>query len=474
MGRINGIWEELHLSSHLSSMPGTPVTKSHDEIQILTRKFDAMAIGIRLRDRQIEEHRHGLEGLVQQRTAALTARNGEMRLVLDTIDQGLVTLKMDGTLGAERSAIFDRWFPGGETRAPLWSRISPNDDFAADLKVAWEAVAEGALPLELTTEQLPKRIVRGRQHLSLAFHPIFGGEGQRPTGMLLVVSDITAQVEGLLLEAEQREFLQIFERVMRDKGGFVEFFEEASALADELACRPPEDDSVLVRKVHTLKGNAGIFGVRSIAELCHSLETRAAEAGVIAMREALPSLVSRWSAFAERVAPLIAKDDKGVQISPTDLDLIIQLAERQSPHAEIAMHVERLKWEPTQIRFCRVAEYVHVLATKFGKDVSVTIEDNGVRMSQERWAPFWGTFVHAVRNAVDHGIEPPDERGSKPREGRVMLRSEESPTGYVITISDDGRGIDWNAIRRRVAERGMNASADEDLRRYGSSFRMAP
>jgi signal transduction histidine kinase/HPt (histidine-containing phosphotransfer) domain-containing protein len=462
MSRIEGIWKDLNLGSHVSQT--VDVFTSRDEVALLTRSFDTMAVGLRLRDRQLAEHRSGLEDLVQKRTKELSTRNQEMRIVLDMVDQGLATLLPDGTLGSERSAAFDDWFPSSDPSTRFSSFLSHDIILMKTFELAWESVIEDVMPIEVSIDCLPKRIVREKQHLEFNYQPIFDDTG-KPKGVLMIISDVTAQVKNSIWEAEQHEFIHVFEHVVRDKAGFFEFFNEATSLTEELSTKPPADCATLRRMIHTLKGNAGIFGLNSIADLCHTLETRANESGTEALREALPSLASRWSAFAARITRLMGTESQNsLEVSTSDLDTLVRVVEGGALHSEILTKIRRLRLEPTKTRFRRIAEQARALAQRLGKgNLTVDIEDNDVRLPVDRWAPFWAVFIHAIRNAVDHGIEPSDQRGSKPSCGRIVLRSEETANGYAISISDDGRGVDWDVIRHKAHEKGMRVDRQEDL-----------
>ena len=80
-------------------------------------------------------------------------------------------------------------------------------------------------------------------------------------------------------------------------------------------------------------------------------------------------------------------------------------------------------------------------------------------------------LVHVLRNAVDHGIEPPDEReaAGKPPEGTVELRARRERDQAIVEVVDDGRGLDVEAIRRKAREQGirpegaLEAMADDDV-----------
>jgi two-component system chemotaxis sensor kinase CheA len=97
--------------------------------------------------------------------------------------------------------------------------------------------------------------------------------------------------------------------------------------------------------------------------------------------------------------------------------------------------------------------------------VNVEVHANGVRVPREGWASFWGAFSHVVRNAIDHGIESPEERRAtdKPTVPTVRLESTPTPTGIVIEISDDGRGIDWDEVKKAAEQHGMAHASSGEL-----------
>ena len=86
---------------------------SGDELQVLGFSFNRMVEELSHSYRELEEMNRTLEHKVEERTLALAGRNRDMRLVLDNVDQGFVTLSMDGVMASERSAVVDRWFGTG-------------------------------------------------------------------------------------------------------------------------------------------------------------------------------------------------------------------------------------------------------------------------------------------------------------------------------------------------------------------------
>jgi len=101
---------------------------------------------------------------------------------------------------------------------------------------------------------------------------------------------------------------------------------------------------------------------------------------------------------------------------------------------------------------------VRDLARALGKQARLDIIGASTQIDRDILERLEGPLGHLLRNAVDHGIEMPDERraGGKPEEGVVALEARHSAGMLQITLSDDGRGIVLIAIRKAVTERGLS------------------
>ena len=97
-----------------------------------------------------------------------------------------------------------------------------------------------------------------------------------------------------------------------------------------------------------------------------------------------------------------------------------------------------------------------------GKEVILQIGGEKTELDKRMIDELSDPLIHMVRNAVDHGLEPPDEReaAGKPRAGTVSLQASHRGNSVVITVSDDGRGIDCERIRRKVVAKGLLAEAE--------------
>jgi hypothetical protein len=93
--------------------------------------------------------------------------------------------------------------------------------------------------------------------------------------------------------------------------------------------------------------------------------------------------------------------------------------------------------------------------------------DDGIRLDTSQWSRFWSAMVHAVRNAVDHGIEAPELRAvaGKPARPTLSFTASRTPGELVISLSDDGGGINWDRVRERARASGLPADTQSDLER---------
>ena len=105
---------------------------------------------------------------------------------------------------------------------------------------------------------------------------------------------------------------------------------------------------------------------------------------------------------------------------------------------------------------------VRDLARDQGKEVNFRLEGEEIELDRTILTRISDPLMHILRNAVDHGIEPPEEReaADKPREGTVELRARREGDHVFIVVEDDGRGLDVEAIREKAAAEGIRSQRE--------------
>lgn len=405
------------------------------------------------------------ESIKERMRATLASANSELRLILDNTGQGFLTIDRDGSVAGERSAIIDEWLgppPPGATLASLVSAVDAHAGFA--LELCWMQIAEELLPFEVAMMQLPTRLRRGEQFLELAYRPIV--RQGKLARMLVVISDVSAEVARERAERAEAELLALVKRLMSDRAGFRDFFEESREQCARLL-DPATAEHVVMRDVHTLKGNSGLFGLAAFAEACHALEEAVAARGLPATLEQRRQLVEGWQRTAGAVAMFLEEEaPRDVEVSRAEHAELLGLLQRDAPKRQLLQLAASWAHEPASRRLARLGEGAVALASRLGKPpVAIAIEDHGVRVPRSGWRELWSALVHLIRNAVDHGIEHPEERTAlgKPPHGSLTLRTLADDDRIVIEVTDDGAGVAWERVRARARQLGLPAATQLEL-----------
>ena len=192
---------------------------------------------------------------------------------------------------------------------------------------------------------------------------------------------------------------------------------------------------------------------------------------------ATPAAAPTQAARATRV-------DSTVRVSSERLDHLVKLvgelvitqsrlqqAHSQHPSADLAAPVESferliadlrdgilgLRMVPIGTMFTRFHRLIRDLSAELDKDVELVTAGDDTELDKTVIDQLGDAVVHILRNSMDHGLESPDARvaAGKPRKGTLRLSAEHKGTQVVLTIADDGRGIDLAAVRRKAEEQGL-------------------
>ncbi|MFA6148793.1 MAG: hybrid sensor histidine kinase/response regulator [bacterium] len=167
-------------------------------------------------------------------------------------------------------------------------------------------------------------------------------------------------------------------------------------------------------------------------------------------------------AFARRVVSLIEEGKTAFLEGGTQRS---ELKRRESVvSAALSQNLEELRSEVMAIRmvpllplFDSFHPMAGALARELGKDVEVLIRGGKTEIDRKVAEALGEPLTHILRNAVDHGIEPPAERenAGKPRKGRIVITATPKKGRVVLEVEDDGRGIDPNEVREAAIRKGM-------------------
>lgn len=165
---------------------------------------------------------------------------------------------------------------------------------------------------------------------------------------------------------------------------------------------------------------------------------------------------------AKNALPFLAeKADAGMSGRDLAREIKNQHAVMHRVAEELQDTIRQVRMIPVQVVFQRFPRLVRDLSSRLGKQVRLVLEGESAEADKHILEGLAEPLVHLVRNSLDHGLEAPDDRvaAGKPTTGTLILRAVQGADRLVITVRDDGRGIDPARIRRKVRERAL---MDED------------
>lgn len=179
----------------------------------------------------------------------------------------------------------------------------------------------------------------------------------------------------------------------------------------------------------------------------------------------------RLDEMMDRVGELVIAQSRLSQMAGSAVDLglrsVSEEIERLAGELRDTMMVLRMM--PVASLFSRFRRLVHDLARETGKEIELVTTGEGTEVDKTVIDRLADPLVHLVRNSIDHGLELPQDRiaAGKPAVGQVTLSAHQTGSEVVITIKDDGRGIDRARVRAKAEANGLiqpgQALSDQEL-----------
>jgi two-component system chemotaxis sensor kinase CheA len=148
---------------------------------------------------------------------------------------------------------------------------------------------------------------------------------------------------------------------------------------------------------------------------------------------------------------------------------LTETLERASRYsAELQRATLATRMQPVGRLFQKFPRLVRELAKDLGKDVELTIEGAETEVDRVVVDSLYDPLVHMLRNALDHGVEGPDDRvaNGKPAKAFILLKAWQEANSVMIVLQDDGRGMDPAKLRKKAMEKGLisdnQATSDDE------------
>jgi sensor domain CHASE-containing protein/HPt (histidine-containing phosphotransfer) domain-containing protein/PAS domain-containing protein len=408
---------------------------------------------------------------LQQREGELRRINRDLERLLDSLAQGILTFDEKGVVVGESSRraqeLFQHQTLAGQDLKTL---LFAGGGLEAEALDEWISFVFSQPPEAFTSalalapmsailfQNSPKEI-----RLSLSFRPLIeDGKLQR---VLLLATDITEQHMLTQEKEAQAKALDEAKQLAQSAHLYISFLqntaERIQQIEGALSSKEKKSQELIARQIHTLKGEARLFGEPQLEEDA----IRAEEALVSNRIEELQSLVPLLKKhLAEAQEEAKRSSPVGEQVFerwPARREDIVALQQETEKLPKVAAFipmrraVERLISQRFQDLTAPFVARVPRWAAELNKEVSLQIEGGDCLISQTLAEPLFAALTHLLRNAISHGIEAPSERGDKPKTGKLRLVATSNASSAIeITIEDDGRGIDIEALKKKALALG--------------------
>ena len=180
------------------------------------------------------------------------------------------------------------------------------------------------------------------------------------------------------------------------------------------------------------------------------------------VRVDIEKLDSLLNLVGELVINKVRLEQIGITHRLTELTETLEQMDRVT--TDLQSVVMKVRMVPVGQVFNRFPRMVRDLAKELNKEINLTIEGEETELDRTVIDEIGDPLMHLLRNSLDHGVEHPDDREAKgkPRTGEVGLIARHEGNNVVIMVTDDGKGIDADVIRRKAVEKGMVSQEEAD------------
>jgi HPt (histidine-containing phosphotransfer) domain-containing protein len=444
-----------------------------------------------------------LEQRVAERTAQLSQKTSDINAMLQNMKLGVSTVIPGNRIHPEYSNYLTTIFCIDNLAGKdLIDSLFANSDLGVDTKDQIAAslgaiLGEEAMMFDFNGHLLPAEmritdLIGTRKTVQMDWSPIVNDQG-KVEKVLLITQDVTHLRELEASSAQQKAELEIIANILRiSQGKFNDFIESAArflgANRELLGSAKGSDAEViaaLFRNMHTIKGNARTFQFAQITDAAHRAEQtydrlRKDATAQWCAQQMLAELNEVESAVAQYVRineETLGRKGRAADRFTTrgsfvsneqlvEIRELVAVAVGSGSGADLSrLHqaAQRLGLICLERIVSGVADASASLASELKKPApQVEIRGGEQGFNSQFAEALKSSFMHVIRNSLDHGIETPAERAvaGKPERGTVRIRCESRGENLELRIGDDGRGLALHKLFEKGCAAGIFAPAD--------------
>ncbi|HXH73575.1 MAG TPA: ATP-binding protein [Bacteriovoracaceae bacterium] len=449
--------------------------ESTDELGILGNAFNSMGARIKGLLEDLKRYNLELEARVQERTKELQSLSDIQKGMLNSLGQGFVIIDKDHKIQPIYSKIAEDMFevvPSDSTPgAVIGIQEAEVDSFKELYGMTFNQLVEFEDLAKLNPEM---RSNSKNQKISLKYAPISNGESGGLDYVLVIGTDKTAELETMEKFKKEWNFSQMITKIASNRFSVNKVISESLDML-RICLEIVEQDKKFAlgevqRLIHTIKGSFSYFNIAELTHMAHEFESYLTEYYntencpddvKLLVLEKTMSIQVAIECYIDHYDSIVQYKDSNSHksIPVAELNQFLQMLRSKNPvlGQEFKETFFKSKIQPY---FQMYPGIVKDLSLKLNKEARFVLEGGEVEIPDGQWDQLFVQFIHVVRNSMAHGMETTEEREGqgKSRQGTITFKFETVLEQLKITLTDDGKGIDWE----KMAQKDPTITCEED------------
>ena len=432
------------------------VAVGNDETYSLAQSFNHLLQEIEENHERLADYSKNLEIKVEERTETINTILSNVTSGFCLVDSDMQIL--EGYTKSCKTIVGEQFDAGQSLAKALQYSAREADHFDA----CYKEVFEDFMPESVTLGQSPKMATTDDKHIGL-LASVVRAKDDSVQSLLFNINDVSELIQAQRENDTNRSLLKI----LAQKEAFERFIQDTRTLLAEartLLSETQIDENRLRIILHTIKGNCGAVGLGSQAHLIHEVEDK--EVIQLSDIDSIETSFKDYLTAHHAILDCEYESEKEEQYAVSKNSLselrtkIGEVPDIQAFRRYLETWIAKAQCRPASSLFSTVPDLVSRVADRVMKKVDFKFKGSEVLIDPERFSAISQTLPHIIRNCLDHGIEPPAERGNKSEEGNLEFTVAESGESWSLTIKDDGRGINTDKLVEKSIKSGV-LSEDE-------------
>jgi two-component system chemotaxis sensor kinase CheA len=471
VGTLSARWLTIHLDDltlaahELENQNFDHVVEvnSSDELGTLGQAFNSMSGRIRSLLEELQIYNTQLEQKVEERTRELQDLSNIQNAMLNSLGQGFVIVNKSYEVLPVYSKVAVDMFEVVPSEQAPGDIMGIKAEDAAPFKEFFDLVFNQVIDFDDMVKMNPDfRSNSKDQKIQLSYAPIRSTETEELEYVLIIGTDKTTELENIAKFQREWNFSQMMMKIVGNRFSLNKVLKESLGMLDSALDALESGKAFAVkdvqRYVHTIKGSFSYFNISNITELSHSFESYLEPyfKEEHCSDEVKMSALFKIQEIQIAIENFIHEYDQLIQYKSSNthkaipyatLENFTKLLGQANPEL-LETFTQEFNRVDIQPFFQMYPTIVQDLGLKLNKKLKFVIEGANQSLPEDNWEELFGQFIHFVRNSADHGIESEGERleRGKAAEGQIKFSFALTSDKLQITLSDDGRGIDWQKI----------------------------